>query len=158
MFTGEFVRNLDQKGRIAFPKELLSQLKEAEVEKCMLTKGFDNPCLCIFPYKDWLRFVESLTSFSFTDQEQQATLRFVGSGALECKFDNTGRILLPENLRTFARLTSEIVVIGTITRIEIWDKNRWQNYTWEASGIFDETERMLQEVIRDKSKLVSKNK
>ena len=137
MFSGEFIRNLDETGRVTLPKQFLYRLEEAETKRIMLTKGFDNLSLWIFPYGEWYQFVESLTSVPFDDREGQSALRFVGSRALECKFDNAGRILLPKNLRNFAKLISEVAIIGAINRIEIWDITRWQNYFREDNDILE---------------------
>nr|NNM91278.1 cell division/cell wall cluster transcriptional repressor MraZ [Bacilli bacterium] len=64
--------------------------------------------------------------------------RFFFSGAAELDLDKQGRVLVPQNLRDYAGITMECVIIGVGTRIEIWDELKWFTYADEASDGFDE--------------------
>ena len=60
-------------------------------------------------------------------------VRFFLSGAVEEETDKQGRFLLPANLREYASLTKDAVIIGVGTRIEIWDKKKWNEYNSEEN-------------------------
>ena len=60
------------------------------------------------------------------------------SGATECELDKQGRVNLPQNLIEYASLTKEICIIGVSTRVEIWDRKKWEDYTSPANMDLDE--------------------
>lgn len=60
------------------------------------------------------------------------------SGATECEWDKQGRVNLPGNLREFAKLEKECVVIGVSSRVEIWSKEQWQNYYQQSEEAFND--------------------
>ena len=62
----------------------------------------------------------------------------VFSGATECEWDKQGRVNLPGNLREFAKLEKECVVIGVSSRVEIWSKEQWQNYYQQSEEAFND--------------------
>lgn len=95
-------------------------------EKFIVTKGLDG-CLFAFSQEEWLNFETKLKTLPLSDRNARNFVRFFLSGATECELDKQGRFLLPANLRTAAGLEKETVIIGVGTRLEIWDKNKWQN-------------------------------
>ena len=127
MFMGEYEHSLDAKGRLFLPAKFREQLGECFV----ITKGLDE-CLFIYTQAEWKLMEEKLHSLPLAKKEARAFVRFFFSGATELEADKQGRILLPQNLRTHASLEKEIVVVGVASRIEVWDKVKWQAYA-EAS-------------------------
>ena len=57
---------------------------------------------------------------------------------MECEIDKQGRFLITSGLREFAGLEKEVVIIGVLTKIEIWSKDKWLKYTEEESSSADE--------------------
>jgi MraZ protein len=125
LFCGEFQHTLDPKGRVIIP----SKFREELGEKFILTKGLDE---CLFGYSqaEFERIAEKLRQLPFTDADVRTFVRFFFAGAAECEMDKQGRILIPQNLRDYAGFDKDIYVIGVSTRIEIWDKKKWD----ESSG------------------------
>lgn len=80
---------------------------------------------------------QKLRSLPFTRADARAFVRFFFSGATECELDRQGRILLPGNLREYARLDKEVVVVGVSTRVEIWSRSRWEEYCRETSDQYE---------------------
>ena len=76
---------------------------------------------------EWTAFEEKLKALPMTNKESRKFVRFFLAGAAEVEVDKQGRILLPAVLREFAGLEKEVVSVGVLKRIEIWDKNRWQD-------------------------------
>ena len=62
------------------------------------------------------------------DKNARNFVRFFLSGATECELDKQGRFLIVNNLREYANITKEVVIIGVGTRIEIWNKSKWKDY------------------------------
>ena len=127
MFMGEYQHNVDSKGRIILPAKFRDLLGEMFVA----TKGLDR-CLFIYPKEEWGILEEKLKKLPLAKQEARAFVRFFFSGAAELEFDKQGRVLLPNNLRDYAGLEKDIIVVGVSNRIEIWDKQTWIDYNNEV--------------------------
>jgi MraZ protein len=89
----------------------------------------------LFAYstEEWSNLEAKLKALPFTDKDVRAFVRFFFAGAAECEVDKQGRILLPQNLREYAGLEKDIYVIGVSTRVEIWDKAKWENYSGDEN-------------------------
>ena len=133
MFIGEYEHTVDVKGRIIMP----SKLRENIGEKFIITKGLDK-CLFAYSKSEWTNFEEKLKTLPLTNKNARDFVRFFLSGAVECEIDKHGRFLVPANLRTYANIDKEIVIIGVGTRLEIWDKGSWTNYSSEENISADE--------------------
>ena len=123
MLIGEFEHSLDAKGRLIMP----AKLRESIGENFVVTKGLDG-CLFAFSITEWANFEEKLKSLPLSNRNSREFTRFFLSGATECEIDKQGRFLIPNNLREAAGLIKEVVIIGVGTRIEIWDKEKWNHY------------------------------
>ena len=129
---GEYSHSLDTKGRLIMPAKLRQDIGD----KFILTKGLDG-CLFAFSQEEWLNFEEKLKSLPLSDKNARNFVRFFLSGATECEIDKQGRFLIPTNLRETASLQKEVVIIGVGTRIEIWDKEKWNSYNDENISVED---------------------
>ncbi|OHB23985.1 MAG: cell division/cell wall cluster transcriptional repressor MraZ [Parcubacteria group bacterium RIFCSPLOWO2_12_FULL_40_10] len=126
MFIGEYTHNIDNKKRLAIPSRFRKELGE----KSILTRGLDN-CLFLYPVQEWQKFSEKLGQLSMGQVSTRSFARLMLSGAVEVEFDNLGRILLPDYLKIYADLKKKIVIAGVLNRLEIWDKDIWDNYKKE---------------------------
>ena len=133
MFIGEYEHSVDVKGRIIMP----SKLRENIGEKFIVTKGLDK-CLFAYSKSEWANFEEKLKTLPLTNKNARDFVRFFLSGAVECEIDKQGRFLVPANLRTYANIDKEIVIIGVGTRLEIWNKSSWTDYSSEENISADE--------------------
>lgn len=124
MFIGEYKHNLDEKGRMAVPKKFREDLKGGAV----VTRGLDN-CLFLYTKKEWEKLAEKLASLPFSQSKSRAFSRLMLAGAMDVEVDKQGRVVLPEYLRTFAGLKKTAVVAGLYNRLEIWDQEKWVEYT-----------------------------
>ena len=133
MFIGEYEHNLDTKGRVTMP----AKLREDIGDSFIVTKGLDG-CLFAYSQTEWTNFEEKLKSLPLTNKNARDFVRFFLSGAIECEIDKQGRFLIPGNLRTYAKLEKEVVIIGVGTRIEIWNKEDWTKYSSNENISADE--------------------
>lgn len=131
MFIGEFQHTIDEKGRLILP----ARFREALGETFVITKGLDN-CLFAFPMPEWRTLEEKLKALPFTQANARAFVRFFFSGATECTLDKQGRVLIPNNLREYARLVRDVVVTGVSTRVEIWAREEWERYIRQAEASY----------------------
>lgn len=117
--TGEYSCVLDVKGRITFPAKLREELGET----FMITKGLDG-CLFVYPMEEWSVLEEKIKGLPMS--KSRNLQRFFFAGASDVTPDKQGRVLIPANLRGYAHLEKEIVVVGTSVRAEIWNKEMWE--------------------------------
>ena len=133
MFIGEYEHSVDAKGRVIMP----AKLREDIGEKFIVTKGLDG-CLFAYSITEWTNFEDKLKKLPLTNKNARDFVRFFLSGAVECEIDKQGRFLIPGNLREYATLEKEIIIIGVGTRIEIWNKEEWKKYSSDENISADE--------------------
>ncbi len=140
MFIGEFKHTTDAKGRVSIP----SIFREDLGESFYITKGLDKS-LFVFTQSEWDRFQEKLQNVPLTNKTGRAFTRFFYAGATKCSLDKSGRILIPQNLRDFAEIGKEILVIGAGSRVEIWSEDIWNQYN-EDELSYDELADNMEEL------------
>jgi MraZ protein len=131
--VGEYQHTIDQKGRIIIPVKF----REGLGDTFMVTRGLDQ-CVFVYSVQDWKQIEEKLKTLPFTRADARAFTRFFFSGAMECELDKQGRVTLPTNLREYAQLEKECVVIGVSNRVEIWSKTVWEEYYARSEASFNE--------------------
>lgn len=122
MFMGEYHHTVDDKGRLTIPSKIRYELGETFV----ITRGLDN-CLFIYPKNEWINIIGKYKELPNT-KDARNFMRFFLSGAVECEFDKQGRINISTPLMKYADLTKECVIIGVNDRLEVWSKDRWENF------------------------------
>ena len=141
MLIGEYAHSLDAKGRLIMP----AKLREDMGEKFILTTGLDG-CLFGFSMSEWQKFEDKLKSLPITNKNARTFVRFFLSGAIECELDKQGRFLISPKLREVANLAKDVSIIGTGTRIEIWDKDRWEEQSSEENLSITDIEQNMEEL------------
>lgn len=131
MFMGEFQHNIDEKGRIIVP----AKFREGLGSNFVLTRGLDQ-CLFIYPEDEWKILEEKLKSLPLTKKDARSFTRFFFSGATEAGLDKQGRINVPQTLRSYSELEKECIVIGVSNRVEIWSKDKWEDYFAQSEESF----------------------
>jgi MraZ protein len=123
LFEGRSRHSLDEKGRLAIPARFREILKRKADSSLVVTNL--NNCLVVFARDDWQKIKEKAVNLPLFDSAANIYIRYFISGAIECPLKQ-GRILIPSNLRELAELNKEVVLVGHLTRFEIWDKTKWE--------------------------------
>ncbi len=123
MFIGEYQHNLDPKGRLAIPAKFRASLQKGAV----VTKGLDG-CLVLYPQAEWKKLALKLSSLPINKAHTRAFARLMLAGAWEVEFDRQGRIIIPEYLRSYAKMKKQTIVVGLFNRLELWDETSWNKY------------------------------
>ena len=121
MFLGRFAHALDSKGRLAIPARFRDELAGGVV----LTRGIDR-CLSLYPMAAWLPLAEKVSALPLTDPDARNFRRMVFAEAINLDVDGQGRILVPPELRRYAGLERDALVVGVHASIEIWSPDRWE--------------------------------
>lgn len=118
MLIGEYQHNIDPKGRVFMP----AHFRETLGEHFIVTKGLDD-CLFVYSLTEWQGVEEKIRSLPLS--KARNLQRFFFAGAADVSADKQGRVLLPQNLRDYAGIVKDVMVIGASNRVEIWDKDKW---------------------------------
>lgn len=138
MLLGEYEHSIDTKGRLAMP----AKLREGLGEHFIITKGLDG-CLFVYDMEQWHILEQKLSALPMSRKGARDFSRFLFSGASESECDKQGRILLPANLRRYAGLEKDAVVVGVGARAEIWDAQRWADYNEACAEAVNEQAEQL---------------
>lgn len=133
MFLGEYQHSIDDKGRIIIP----AKFRDALGPDFIVTRGLDH-CLFVYPRAEWSQLEQRMKSLPSMAANARAFTRLLFAGACECEWDKQGRVNVPAHLRDYARLEKDCVVIGVSTRVEIWDKATWEQYSMQSQESFHE--------------------
>lgn len=137
MFRGGYNHTIDDKGRIIIPQKFRYVLGD----KFVVTKGMGR-CLWILTEEEFRKLDEKIQERPMLDLSAVRLQRFFTGEALDASTDVQGRIALPQNLREYAGIEKDVMVVGAGNRIEMWSKQRW-----------DETvESLTDEVISESAK------
>ena len=120
MFLGRFAHTLDAKGRLAVP----ARFREGLADGLVLTRGIDR-CLSVYPMAAWMPLAERVSALPFSDPDARNLRRMVFAEAVDLGLDGQGRILVPPELRRYAEIERDAVVIGVNEAIELWSPARW---------------------------------
>lgn len=143
-FRGRYEHAIDDKGRLSIPAKFREILNKRGQNGLVLA-DFDS-CLAAYPIREWRQFEERIRSQSPFHREFRDFLRLFYSGAIETSLDNQGRVLIPPQLRDRAGLRREVVIVGVLNRIEIWSKERWEQFVAERAQTFEEVAAKLAEL------------
>jgi len=121
MIIGEYKSRVGEKKRVSLPAKFREQIGE----DLILTRGYEES-LILVNKEMWEKVAQGVINGSFTDKNIRDTSRFLVGSAKEIEMDSQGRFVIPESLFNHANLGSEIVFIGLVNWIEIWDAEKWQ--------------------------------
>jgi MraZ protein len=123
-FRSKFDHTIDDKGRLSFPSRFREVLRQYQSE-VLIAIPWDNH-LRVYPLSEWENLENQLkTGESGQSEDVDKIIRYFESESCECALDKQGRILLPPALRAELGLKRDIVLIGMIDRVELWDKDTW---------------------------------
>jgi MraZ protein len=124
MFRGATKITLDDKGRMVMPTRYREQINELAQGKLVVTVDKDQ-CLLIYPLPEWEQIERKLMNLPSLNATARRLQRLMVGHATDLPLDGHGRVLLPPELRDFAKLGRHGMLIGQGNRFELWDETRW---------------------------------
>lgn len=125
-FLGSYEHRIDPKGRLFLPRRILEGIADPEERsQFVVTLGLDG-CLYLFTRRAFFEHFGQVRRAAFGGPERRNVVRGLGASSSEQALDAQGRILIPEELRQRAGLQEEVVVVGAVDHVEIWDRERWR--------------------------------
>ncbi len=134
MFKGTYRHRIDPKGRLPVPAVFRRALdRDPAVVVTLL-----DQCLAVYPPAEWARLETQLQALPAFSRQVKALTRLLLSRAADCEIDVQGRILLPPALREAAGLGRDAVVVGVLSRFEIWSPESWDGFVRESERLLDD--------------------
>ena len=129
MFLGEYQHSLDAKGRVILPAKFRDQLEGGAV----MARALDG-CLAVYPVEEFQRVANTLQEARARGATERQAARSYFAGAVEITPDKQGRVAIPAQLRTFAKLEREVIVAGNFDHLEIWDSETFTQRDQEGQA------------------------
>jgi MraZ protein len=120
MFLGEYEYKIDDKGRVPVPPKFRRELKDGIV----LAPGPET-CIVAYGLAEWVKMSEKLTAGSLAPSKLRRLGRAIFGNAFSLNLDGQGRVALPITLREYAHIGDELVVVGSNTFLEMWNRELW---------------------------------
>lgn len=136
MFRGVNTINLDAKGRMALPARYREVLAEKYGGRLVATVDFAGQCLLLYPIDEWEVIQQKIESLSSFDEASRRVQRMLIGHAHDLEMDGSGRVLLPQILRSRAKLDKHVALVGQGMKFEIWNEEIWsgQADSWFSGG------------------------
>lgn len=134
MYIGRYYHRLESKGRVSLPVKFREHFQSGSV----ITRGLDG-CLAIFDQEKWQSKLKEIQNLPQTKKANRDYIRFVTNDAQELEIDGQGRIRIEEDLQALASLQKEVVFVGTLDHIEIWDKEKYANYIEDVNATIEDS-------------------
>lgn len=116
---------LDAKGRLSVPARYREQVASACANRLVVTVNPWDKCLWLYPAPEWEIAEAKLMQLSDAERLDRRTKQILRGYATDCDLDGHGRILIPPELREFAGLERDVVLLGQGNRFEIWNRPAW---------------------------------
>lgn len=133
MFFGSYSHSLDDKNRLMIPRKM----REFLSNKLFMLKGYDG-AISVYEEGSFLKLMEKLNEMSYTKKDTRSFLRTQLANTFELEVDKLGRVQIPTQIINKFHIGKEVVVLGAVDHIEIWDKQVFENYQQEAEENFEE--------------------
>lgn len=141
MFQGEYINNMDDKGRVSIPSSFREALRARyDDERFVIARDAFDDCLRAYPLQEWRRLLDKLSQQPVNNRAVRSFSRRVVSSAVEYAVDKQGRVLMPHSLREHAGLVKSVVFAGLTNCFEIWDEQRWKQELEDSTQILQEAD------------------
>lgn len=133
-FIGNDIYSVDHKGRVFIPAKFRTVLTNEDDNSFFITKGFETSLL-LFPLSKWNNFIEKLSEKKYSQKTIRDAIRAFSYGAELLFMDNQGRVVLPKDLRDYAKIKKEVFFLGAIDKVELWSPEVFKNYSKDKGDI-----------------------
>ena len=143
-FKGSYTHSVDEKGRLNLPAKLRKYVSPDINNTYVVTRGFEQ-CLFVYPVAEWAKVEARLRELSNYNPEHRMFLRNLLEMANEVQLDSQARLMVPSDLREYAKIRGDVRIIGTLDKIELWDPVAYEKY---KSGQAETYEEIAQKVMK----------
>jgi MraZ protein len=137
MFRGQFTYSIDAKGRISIPAKLRKQMSPEANDSFVMTRGVSS-CIDIYPLNEWNQIEEKLLKLNQFQPDDVRFVRMFTQYAIEDTMDSQSRILVPQNLIEYAKIEKEVLILGVLKKIEVWNPKIYEDYLSQSPETFEQ--------------------
>lgn len=137
MFRGQFTYSIDAKGRISIPAKLRKQISPEANDSFVMTRGV-SMCIDIYPLNEWNIIEEKLLKLNQFQPDDVRFVRMFTQYAIEDSMDSQSRILIPQNLIDYAKIEKEVLILGVLKKIEVWNPKIYEDYLEQSPETFEQ--------------------
>ncbi len=144
LWLGGSEHTLDKKNRVFLPRRLQGGFGvDGEGRTVVIvTRGFEG-CLFLFSESGFHEVLERLDTQAFAGADKRRMQRLFFSNSQRTTLDASGRLLVPDHLKTLVGLDRKAVLVGVVGRVELWPKEAWDTFVEQSSGDFDQLDQVL---------------
>lgn len=143
---GTYECKADTKGRLLVPSPLKKQLMPVMTEGFVLKRAVFQQCLELYPMGEWNALMGKMSKLNRFNRKNNDFIRRFTAGVKTVEVDSAGRLLIPQDLQSFAGITKEVVISSAINIVEIWDKTKYEQAINDAANDFAD---LAEEVMGD---------
>lgn len=137
MFRGQFTYSIDSKGRISIPAKLRKHISPDANDTFVMTRGISN-CIDIYPLDQWQYIEDKLLQLNSFQPDEARFLRMFVQFATEDTMDSQSRILVPQTLIDYAQIKNEVLILGALKKIEVWNPKVYDDYLKQSPETYEE--------------------
>jgi MraZ protein len=126
-FKGRYEYSVDSKGRVALPAKLRKNVSPAANDTFIITRGFEQ-CLFVYPQDEWNKVEDSVRGLSPSNPQHRFFVRTLLQWATDVQLDGQSRLSIPQDLLKFSGIENEVLILGVMERIEIWNPKIYEQY------------------------------
>ena len=127
MFRGSNEINMDTKGRMAIPARYRDALMSEFDGSLVATISITDTCLFIYPRPEWEEMEVKIARMSTFNKDTRRLQHLLIGNARDLDLDGSGRVLIPQELREYAKLDKKVTLVGQSHRLELWDTESWNS-------------------------------
>jgi MraZ protein len=137
VFKGQYIYSVDSKGRISIPAKLRKHVSPESNDTFIMTQGTEK-CIDIYPLDQWNVLESKLHQLNLFNPDHARFSRILLQNAFDDTLDSQSRILIPQNLLTYAGITKDVLILGVSTKMELWNPSVYENYLNSSEESFEQ--------------------
>jgi len=122
-FYGQYEHSVDPKGRLILPAKFRAFFEQGGAGGYLTQES--EGCLGLYTPDEFEEKSDAMQALAKQGTDERNMVRLWASRTAQVEIDRQGRLAIPLPLRSYAALENEVLVMGAIERVELWDPSRW---------------------------------
>jgi len=136
-FKGRYTSTIDNKRRLKLPKKLRETVPSTSNDLFVIGPGYDG-CIFLYPADEWAKQEEKLRNLKVDLPEHRFLERIFVPESEDVKLDRVGRLTVHERLLKFSQINKEVLILGILSRIELWAPEVYKKYREQYKQSYEE--------------------